>query len=208
VGFAALLLGTTLLLTERLHFSVLEAALGIAPGPITAGVISPFSGRLARRIGVRSMVLVGAGAFGMSALWPLLSTGETTSYVLGILPSMLLWGVANACIQPTLFAAADAVPKGDVAVGAAVLTVTRQLGSALGVTVLVLALGTEDQASFRYTWSIVLVAAGLTAVAGVLLEQCPPLAEITRGTAAGGSPAVARARLRPSGGPGLRSGRA
>src|SRR5262249_7969198 len=42
-GFAAMLLGMTLLLTAQWHFSVLQAAAGIAPGPITAGVPSLFS---------------------------------------------------------------------------------------------------------------------------------------------------------------------
>jgi hypothetical protein len=42
-GFAAMLLGTTLLLTVDWHFSVLRAAACIAPR--AAGVISPFSGR-------------------------------------------------------------------------------------------------------------------------------------------------------------------
>ena len=41
-GFAAMLLGTTLLLTAHWHSSVLHAAVSIAPGPITAGIVSPF----------------------------------------------------------------------------------------------------------------------------------------------------------------------
>ena len=40
-----MLLGMTLLLTVRWNFSVLQAAVCIAPGPITAGVVAPF-GRL------------------------------------------------------------------------------------------------------------------------------------------------------------------
>ena len=62
-GFAAMLLGTTLLLTVQWHFSVLQAAVSIAPGPITAGIVSPFSGRLSARFGMRSTVVAGAAAF-------------------------------------------------------------------------------------------------------------------------------------------------
>src|SRR5439155_2552002 len=51
-GFATMLLGTTLLLTAQWRFSVLQAAASIAPGPITAGIVSPFSGRLSARFGV------------------------------------------------------------------------------------------------------------------------------------------------------------
>ena len=50
-------------------------------------------------------------------------------------------GLANALIQPTLFRAADAVPRADVAAGSAVLAMARQLGSSLGVALLVVVLG-------------------------------------------------------------------
>ena len=43
-GFAAMLLAMTLLLTVQWHFSVLLAAAAIAPGPITAAIISPVLG--------------------------------------------------------------------------------------------------------------------------------------------------------------------
>jgi MFS family permease len=43
-GFAAMLLGTTLLLTSAWRFSVLQAAAAIAPGPVTAGIVSPLTG--------------------------------------------------------------------------------------------------------------------------------------------------------------------
>jgi hypothetical protein len=39
-----MLLGTTLLLTQVFRFSVLQAAAGIAPGPLTAAIGAPFSG--------------------------------------------------------------------------------------------------------------------------------------------------------------------
>ena len=83
VGFAMMLLGTTLLVTDVLHLSVLQAALGIAPGPIIAGLASPFSGRLNARLGVRRMLVVGAALFGAAAGWPLLfaSAGVAPSYV-------------------------------------------------------------------------------------------------------------------------------
>jgi EmrB/QacA subfamily drug resistance transporter len=170
VGFGAMLLGTTLLLTQRLHFSVLDAALGIAPGPITAGIVSLFSGRLAARMGVRTTIVAGAAAFGTAGAWPLVMAGEAPTYLAAILPSMVLWGIANALIQPTLFAAAADVPHADLAASAAVLTMARQLGSALGVALLVVMLGAgnaDGLAGFRYAWSMVIGTAAFTGVAGL-----------------------------------------
>jgi MFS transporter, DHA2 family, methylenomycin A resistance protein len=107
-GFAAMFLGTTLLLTVQWHFSVPQAAASIAPGPITAGIVSPFSGRLSARFGTRSMVVAGAVFFAAAGAWPLASAGGGPAYGVVVLPSMLLWGVANALIQPSLFACAEA----------------------------------------------------------------------------------------------------
>ena len=110
MGFAAMLLGTTLLLTVQWHLSVLQAAASIAPAPITAAIVSPFSGRLSARFGMRTTVVAGAVLFAAAGAWPLASAGDRPAYAAVVPPSMLLWGVANALIQPSLFASADAVP--------------------------------------------------------------------------------------------------
>lgn len=83
---------------------------------------------------------------------------------------MLLWGMANALIQPSLFASADAVPQAQLASGSAVLSMGRQLGSAVGVAVLVAVLGDRpagDLAGFDRAWIVVLVTAAMTAAAGL-----------------------------------------
>src|SRR5690348_10734777 len=100
-GFAAMLLGTTLLLTTQWRFSVLQAAASIAPGPITAGILSPFSGRLSAAIGVRGTVVAGAVFFEAAGGWPLATAGDSPAYAAVVLPAMLAWGVANALIQPS-----------------------------------------------------------------------------------------------------------
>jgi EmrB/QacA subfamily drug resistance transporter len=169
-GFAAMLLGTTLLLTVQWHFSVLQAAAGIAPGPITAGIVSPFSGRLSARFGMRGTVAAGAVFFAAAGAWPLASAGGGPAYAKVVLPSMLLWGVANALIQPSLFACADAAPRAELASGSAVLATARQLGSALGVAIFVAVLGAHPAsglAGFDRAWIVVLITAAMTATAGL-----------------------------------------
>ena len=169
-GFAAMLLGTTLLLTVQWHFSVLQAAVSIAPGPITAGIVSPFSGRLSARFGIRSTVVAGAVLFAAAGAWPLASAGDGPAYAAVVLPSMLLWGVANALIQPSLFASADAAPRAELASGSAVLATARQLGSALGVAIFVAVLGAHPAsglAGFDRAWIVVLITAAMTAFAGL-----------------------------------------
>ncbi len=167
-GFAAMLLGTTLLLTVQWHFPVLQAAAAIAPGPITAGIVSPFSGRLSARFGIRSTVVAGAVLFAAAGAWPLASAGAGPAYAAVVLPSMLLWGVANALIQPSLFACAGAAPRAELASGSAVLATARQLGSALGVAIFVAMLGAHPGlAGFDRAGIVVLITAVMTALAGL-----------------------------------------
>jgi EmrB/QacA subfamily drug resistance transporter len=175
-GFAAMLLGMTLLLTGPWHFSVLAAAVSIAPGPITAGIVSPFSGRLSARFGVRGTVVAGAVFFAAAGAWPLAMAGDSPAYAAVVLPGMLLWGVANALIQPSLFACADAAPRAELASGAAVLATARQLGSALGVATLVAVLGghaATGVAGFDHAWLIVVITAAITAFAGLAIGRRP-----------------------------------
>jgi EmrB/QacA subfamily drug resistance transporter len=197
-GFAAMLLGMTLLLTTQWHFSVLLAAVCIAPGPITNGIVAPFSGRLSARFGRRDMAVTGAVLFAAAGAWPLASAGDGPAYAVVVLPSMLLWGVANAFIQPSLFASADAAPRAELASGSAVLATARQLGSALGVAILVAVLGghpASGPAGFGRAWIVVLVTGALTACAGLAtgrrLIDVP--VTVRAGTAGHAGPPAARA---------------
>jgi EmrB/QacA subfamily drug resistance transporter len=170
IGFAAMLLGTTLLLTEGWGFSALHAAIGIAPAPLTNSIFAPLSGRVLARLGTRRTLVAGSALFAVAAVWLLLGAGGAPAYLQVVLPGLLLWGVANAFIQPALFGAAAAAPRAELASGSAVLTTARQLGSAVGVAVLVAVLGTHPAttaAGFSPAWVVVLVSAGVTAFAGL-----------------------------------------
>jgi hypothetical protein len=84
---------------------------------------------------------------------------------------MLLWGIANVLLQPTFFAAAGVLPRTDLASGAAVLTMARQLGAALGVACLVGVLGGDAAglAGNKSAWAMGIGTAVLTALAGLWL---------------------------------------
>jgi hypothetical protein len=75
-------------------------------------------------------------------------------------------GWQNALIQPSRFASADTPPQAQLASGSAVLSMSRQLGSAIGVAILVALLGDRPAgtlAGFRRPWIIVIVTATITA---------------------------------------------
>lgn len=112
----------------------------------------------------------GLGKVGQVLAWPLAGAGSRPAYAAVVLPSMLLWGIANALIQPSLFASADAAPRAYLASGPAVMATARQPGSALGVAIFVAVFGTRpagDLARLDRAWIIVLITAAVTALAGL-----------------------------------------
>ncbi len=115
-------------------------------------------------------VLTGAALFAAAGAWPLLTASHSASYALVMLPSLLLWGLANALIQPSLFAATDSAPRAELASAAATLPTARQVGPALGVAILVTALGSHPArapSAYDPAWAIALTSAALTALAGL-----------------------------------------
>jgi hypothetical protein len=109
---------------------------------------------------------------------------------------MLLWGVANALIQPPLFASADAAPRAELASGSAVLATARQLGSALGVAIFVAVLGSRAAgglAGFDRAWIVVVITAAITAFAGLAIGRRPArVAEVAADAEAAGNAVQAR----------------
>jgi MFS family permease len=170
LGFASMLVGSTLLFTDCFGLSAFRAALAIAPGPFTATLLSLVSGRLSARFGVRKVVVTGALFFAAAGAWPLFGAVAASSYAFAMLPGLVCWGVANALLQPALFATADAAPSAELSSASAVLTMARQLGSAVGVALLVAVL--ENQRApgldlLRRAFIIVIVTAGVLVVLGL-----------------------------------------
>ena len=175
VGFASLLVGSTLLFTDCYRLSAFRAALAIAPGPCTATLLSPFSGRLSARFGFRRVVVSGALFFAAAGAWPLLFVDS--SHAAGVLPGLVCWGIANALLQPALFATADAVPSADLSSATSVLTMARQLASAVGVALLVAVLGNRHEPGFellRRGWIVVVATAALLVVVGLRASPRQP----------------------------------
>ncbi len=141
-GFAALLLGGVLFLSQVWHFSVLRAGLGFAPGPLMAAIVAAPSGRLTARHGPGIVGFVGGLLFAAGAV---LFTGLPTEpdYVGHYLPGMLIGGAGVGLILPTFTSAAVlAVPARRLSTGIAAETTFRQIGAALAIAAWVALYGT------------------------------------------------------------------
>jgi len=177
VAFAAMLLGNVLFLTSVWGWSVLHTGLALAPGPAMAAVFAGPAGRLSGRIGMRSVAAAGGLLFATGSAWWLWRVGSTPSYAGGVLPGMMIGGTGVGLVLPSLSsAAALSLPPDRFATGTAILTAARQVGSVLGVALLVAILGdTPGASAFQDGWTLQIVAAlaasGAAAAIGVVVPR-------------------------------------
>jgi EmrB/QacA subfamily drug resistance transporter len=179
IGFAILLLSTVLFLQGEWHYSPLRAGLAIAPGPSIAAVFALNAGRISQRYGrvlpaaVGTLLLIASGGYWLTA------AAAAPSYLTGFLPGLLLGGIAAGLVQAPLFAAAGTLAPERATTGSAVLNMSRQVGSAIGVALLVALLGTASAHSlgeFQRAWIAQIGAGVLTLVAIGLSQQRQPKA--------------------------------
>src|SRR5271170_5982431 len=164
-GFGAMLLAGVLFLTGVWHEDVLTAGLMLFPGPAMATAFSVPSARLGARVGYRIPGVIGALLFVAGQVWYITQTGDTPAYVTEYLPGIAISGAGVGLMIPTLTGAGtSSLAPERFATGAAVLTMGRQIGAALGVALLVAVLGTStgSASDFHSAW-LISVIGGLSA---------------------------------------------
>jgi Na+/melibiose symporter-like transporter len=171
-GFGAMLLGGVLFLTGVWHEDVLTAGLMLFPGPAMATAFSIPSARLGARFGYRLPGAVGSLLFAAGSVWYITQTGDRPHFLSEYLPGGILTGAGVGLVIPTLTGAgASSLSPERFATGAAVLTMGRQIGAALGVAVLVAVLGAggSSASDFHATWLITVISGLITFVAMVAI---------------------------------------
>jgi len=190
-GFGAMLLAGVLFLTSVWHEHILTAGLMLFPGPAMATAFSVPSARLGARLGYRLPGTIGALLFGAGSVWFITHTGQRPAYFSEYLPGQLIGGAGVGLVIPTLTGAgASSLAPERFATGAAVLTMGRQIGAALGVALLVAVLGTSatTAADFHTAWLITVSGAVAT---GLAMAALGPAARRVAATPAGAEPVVA-----------------
>jgi EmrB/QacA subfamily drug resistance transporter len=194
-GFGAMLLSGVLLLTEVWGFSALKAGFALTPGPLMAASFAIPSGRLGARAGQGVVVAAGGLVFAAGFAFILARVGPAPEYASAFLPGFMLGGVGVGLVLGSLPAAATAsLPPERFATGTAVFSMARQLGSAIGVAVLVALIGDAATsgsllAGLQRGWAFALGAGLATASLALAIG---PVAGPARSTAA--EPEVAAQR--------------
>jgi EmrB/QacA subfamily drug resistance transporter len=179
-AFGGMLLSAVLWMQDDWGWSALRTGLAIAPGPVMVPVFSFLvAGRLIARFGSGPVIAAGSTVFGVGLLSWAVAMGVRPDYPADLLTGMLLTGVGVGLTLPTLMAAAaGSLPAHAFATGSATVTMLRQVGTAVGVAVLVAVLGTPGTAAarlaaFQRGWTVLAVLALLAAGSGWALLRGP-----------------------------------
>ncbi|MFI7013401.1 MFS transporter [Streptomyces sp. NPDC050164] len=182
VAFAMMLLSAVLWSQDVWHWSPLATGLAIAPGPLMVPILAIGAGPFTRRYGAGAVSAFGCVVFALGIGWWTLVLDTRPEYVTGLLPGMLLTGIGVGLTVPTLVGAAvSALPPTSFSTGSAVVTMARQVGSVLGVAVLVAVLGNSHGAdritAFDHGWWLTLALGLVAAVLCLAIPRPSPAKE-------------------------------
>jgi MFS family permease len=133
----ALLFFAPLYMQGVLGYSPLESGLAVVPMGLTVIVASTITGRVMERVGQRPFLVYGMPLIGIGILsWAW--TPVNGSYWLNMLPGIIIMSIGQGTTFPALTAAAlTSVPQRQHGVAGAVNVTTQQIGSSIGVAILV-----------------------------------------------------------------------
>ena len=175
-GFAGMLLINVIYLTSTRGWSAQGAGIALAVGPLVVVIVARLVGSIAARFGVGPVATVGAAFFAGGSVWWLWRLGPTENYAVGLLPGQLLTGLGIGLILPVLFSViGSALPAPQWGSGASLLNTARQVGSVLGIALVVTVIGADildspaKLDSIRAGWALLAGAGVGTALIGIML---------------------------------------
>jgi MFS family permease len=176
LGFYALLLCNVLFLTGVWHYSILRAGVALTPGPLMAALFAPIGGRLSDRFGQRVVAVPGSLLFAAGCLLFALRTGLHPAFAADFLPANMLGGAGIGLTFAAFGSAAVAeLPRNRYATGGAINNCIRQIGAALGISSLIVLIGTPTSANavhlFHRAWYLMALTGLIAAVAGLALGR-------------------------------------
>jgi MFS family permease len=135
-GWIGVLFILTLYMQQTRGWSSLETGLAVCPSGIVVAVLAPrVAAPLVSRFGTTRVIAAGLGA-SLAAYALLLPIGQHSAYLVGLLPTFLLVGVAfTLAYGPLNMAATNGVPAAEQGVAGGLVNTSFQIGPALVLAV-------------------------------------------------------------------------
>lgn len=181
VAFAAQLLAGILWMQQIWGYSALRTGCAIAVGPAFVPITAMLTHRLLPRMSSALLVAIGSILCAVGNVWLVLCMEVAPHYATGFLPGWVLSGIGVGFALPNLMAGGTRDLRPDqTATGSAIVTMSRQIGFVIGVSVLFAVVGTnqgvEAKDGFAMTWVISIGALLLAAVLATGMSNQVPLA--------------------------------
>ena len=133
IGFLGMWLLNTQWIQAIWQYSPAKSGFATAPGPIMAALFAAPMGRVAVRWGHARVLMVGSVLLSFGTFMLTITMTPEPNYLTHYLPWMLITGIGVGCSMSTLSSSASAfLPPARFAMGSALNTTARQVGSALG----------------------------------------------------------------------------
>jgi EmrB/QacA subfamily drug resistance transporter len=176
-SFAGMLLSIVLWSQEVWGWTALQTGLAVFPGPLMVPLFAAVAGPLIARLGPGPVIALGNAFFAGGVLLWAVQVSVLPSYA-DVVAGLLVTGVGVGLTLPTTMATASvSLPPPRFATGAAVISMVRQVGFAVGVAMIVAILGAGAGAgaltTFRYGWAAVAAVALLGTIPALMLRRAP-----------------------------------
>ncbi|ULT57887.1 DHA2 family efflux MFS transporter permease subunit [Neobacillus drentensis] len=135
VMYADMILLPIYLQTSR-GYTVLETGLLLLPGALINAIMSPITGRLFDKFGVKPLAIIGL-IFIISASWGVTDLSETTSYSYLLIRTIILRIGMSFITMPITTAGLNALPKHLHSHGSAVSNTVRQVAGSIGIALVI-----------------------------------------------------------------------
>ena len=134
-GMLAMFFFLALYMQNILGYSPLEAGIRFLPSTVVIIFVAPVAGRLADRIGPRSLMVAGMVIVAVSLLWQ--SRIEVDTSYAFLAPAFVLMGLGMGMVMsPMSMAAMNAVDRSKAGVASGTLSMFRMVGGTFGVAAL------------------------------------------------------------------------
>ncbi|MFC9788200.1 MFS transporter [Rhodococcus sp. NPDC127528] len=160
----------TIFLQSGLGWSPLKMAMALLPAGLIVAVISPFVGRLVDRFGTPRMIIAAIGSLSAGYLWFLFVGSDQPTYVVAIMPSVILLGFGFAFGFTSIMAQATAgVDDSEQGLASGLVQTSMQVGAALVLALTTALVTGGSHAAGAATASFDQFRPGLVLVTGVAL---------------------------------------
>ena len=176
IAFGSMLLSLVLWEQQVWGWSALRTGLAVAPGPLMVPFFSfLLTGRLIARYGPGPVIGLGATVYTIGIVWWITRAGLHPDYLGQVLPGSLMTGAGVGLTLPTIMSTGtSSLPPQALSTGPAAINMLRQVGLAVGVSLLVAVIGVPHSPAaslhaFRVGWTMIAAFSLLTAITGPLL---------------------------------------